>query len=371
MFYIATYATHSENYFEILKDYPDIVILGYGKKWNGFHDKVNGIINFCKSKKKNDIICFVDAFDSIILCNKDELYNKYQEFNNKLVFSRAKTPLNALSKYGFDKVFGLCNSKRLNSGMYIGTAESIIDFWSSMKKSDDDQRYATQKCNTSKYVIIDTENKLFYNYSKIDTIKYIDNRIIVNNVKPCIISAPGSNNINYILEKIGYKNIDFKYNYKYRFNTYALYFIPELFGLIIMFLLFYLMKNKSNAFLISSVLFLELVHYELYIKHCDISIYNKIFYVLIDLIHILIIIFIFYLFLNFNCNLRKLVVLNAIYIIIVLLYYYFKKKFLLIENSTITYFLDKDSIYKPFFTENKLILILIILLNLYCLFIIK
>lgn len=36
MFYIATYATHSERYFEILKDYPDIIILGYGKKMERF-----------------------------------------------------------------------------------------------------------------------------------------------------------------------------------------------------------------------------------------------------------------------------------------------------------------------------------------------
>ena len=47
----------------------------------------------------------------------------------------------------------------------------------------------------------------------------------------------------YVLENIGYKNIDLKYNY--RFNTYALYFIPELINLIIMFLLFYEKYTKK------------------------------------------------------------------------------------------------------------------------------
>ena len=38
---IITYATHEERYFSILKEScPDIVVLGHGKKWNGFKDKV-------------------------------------------------------------------------------------------------------------------------------------------------------------------------------------------------------------------------------------------------------------------------------------------------------------------------------------------
>lgn len=74
MFYIITYASHSENYFELLKTYPELIILGYGKKWNGFQDKINATVSFCKKIKKDDIVCFVDGFDSIILESSSEIF---------------------------------------------------------------------------------------------------------------------------------------------------------------------------------------------------------------------------------------------------------------------------------------------------------
>ena len=54
MFYIITYATHSEKYFNLLKSYPNLVILGYGKKWTGLHNKVEGVYHFVK--KLNQMI---------------------------------------------------------------------------------------------------------------------------------------------------------------------------------------------------------------------------------------------------------------------------------------------------------------------------
>ena len=51
MLNIITYATHNERYFENLKEsYPNIIVLGWKTKWNGFYDKVRGVMNFCKDK---------------------------------------------------------------------------------------------------------------------------------------------------------------------------------------------------------------------------------------------------------------------------------------------------------------------------------
>ena len=59
--------------------------------------------------------------------------------------SHAGLSQSVTSKYIQDKLFGKCKEERLNSGMYIGTSESIITFWEDFD-GQDDQWYATQKC---------------------------------------------------------------------------------------------------------------------------------------------------------------------------------------------------------------------------------
>ena len=145
MFYIVTYATHSQTYFEILKQScPDMIVLGWGEKWNGFNDKIKGTVAFCKSKKPGDIVCFVDGFDSVVLTSKDDILKRYKSLDSPLVISQAGVAPSIMGKYLQDKLFGKCNDQRLNSGLYMGTAESIVDFWGEMQDQDDDQTNAKQ-----------------------------------------------------------------------------------------------------------------------------------------------------------------------------------------------------------------------------------
>ena len=117
MFYIITYATHSSGYFELLKQScPDIIILGWGEKWNGFGDKIKATVEFCKTKKPDDIVCCIDGFDSIVLTSKEEIYKKYKSFNIPLIFSNGASSSSIFVKYIQDKLFGKCKSKRLNAG---------------------------------------------------------------------------------------------------------------------------------------------------------------------------------------------------------------------------------------------------------------
>tara|TARA_Y100000389_G_scaffold197861_1_gene233272 strand:- start:3009 stop:3311 length:303 start_codon:yes stop_codon:yes gene_type:complete len=89
MFYIVTYATHSEKYFDLLKQYPGLIVLGFGEKWTGFHDKTNAVVEFCKKVKPDDIVCFVDGFDTLILESSDEILRRYKELDKDLVISKA------------------------------------------------------------------------------------------------------------------------------------------------------------------------------------------------------------------------------------------------------------------------------------------
>lgn len=397
MIYIVTYATHSERYFELLKQScPDIIILGDGKPWNGFSDKVEATIEFCKSKKPEDIICFVDGFDSVILSSKEEILEKYRSFNIPLVFSEAATASTIMVKYLQDKIFGKCKDDRLNSGLFIGTAKSIIDFWEDIQFMEDDQVYATHKCNKITYMKIDKEHKIFYNYAPADTINVKNNALFINNNKiaTSIISCPGNNNINHILSQLNYKNLpDIQYDFKYRITTYGKHFIDEILLAILIVGIFIYFKNIPFSIRLSFVIFCLFLEYELFIKHIDVTNINKFLYLMIDFMHVFITFFILYFLVNFECNIQKLLILNIFYFIIIACFFYFKRCVItIISNNLINktnspwtppydrfvYFFDINRSYEKKCSENKntseiwmngnlTVITIVILLNIYCL----
>jgi hypothetical protein len=398
MIYIVTYATHSERYFEILKhSSPDIIVLGYGKKWNGFSDKVNAVVEFCKSKSPDDIVCFVDGFDSIILSSKEEILEKYKTFNAPLVFSNDIPNTTPLHKYIKDKIFyGRCNEYALNSGLYIGTSKSIIEFWGNIKHGDDDQVYATKMCRKLNNIVIDKEYKIFYNYFSQFNYKINNNRLVIQNNNPCIISCPGRFNINHILDKLGFTNLpDVKRDYNlipYAIKNYGKEFISEIIALIVIIFIFFYIKDISTSFKLIIIVIAVLLEYELFIKNLDVDISRKILYLIIDAIHISFIFFIYYLIFNYECNIQKLLFLNIVFFIHILLFFYFKRciitiisnKVIDVEESNVWkglphrlfYFSDLKSSYdskniinpsQAWIDGNRINIIIIILLNIYCL----
>ncbi len=193
MFYLITYATHDERYFKFIKNRVHKV-LGFGKKWNGFHDKVKAVVDFCESVEPDDIVCFVDGFDSMILGTDQEILAAYKALGHELVFSKEKSiPNSKGDMYVLNRNFGnACVSSKLNSGLYIGNARGIADFWRDMQPGQDDQRYA---CSKGPYV--DLENKIFYNFSKIDkdVQRDADGHIFKGQQKVLIIGMPGNETI--------------------------------------------------------------------------------------------------------------------------------------------------------------------------------
>ena len=394
MFYIVCYATHTERYLNILKEScPNIIILGYGDKWINFYTKIHKILDFCKTKNSDDIICIIDGFDTVVLSSSDEILDKYKSLNHDIVFSKAMMYHNTFVKYTQDKIFGRFNNYHLNSGMHIGNVESIIKFWKDINYDDDDRQYASKLCRRSKdiKICIDINNELFYNYSQIDTIKISSERILLNNNYPCIIQSSG-NNINHILKKICYTNLpDIKINFLYKIKTYLKCFTLEILYILLSILILYFSKNKFFAISTCFILFLELIHYELYVKHINRKQIYKCVYVLLELFHLCIVYCIFYLFLNFDCNIKKLILLNTIYMVTILLFFYFKRCVLtILENKVLcvsseinsmtiierlNYFLDINKSYIPtkgnytiqWINYNKIVITCIFILNIYCL----
>jgi hypothetical protein len=394
--HIVTYVTHSERYFNILKDYPGLVVLGYGTHWNGLIDKVRGVIKYCSTLNPDDLVLFVDGFDSVILSSTDEILSKYNtHFSNKLVFSKAITPKNTLFKYGQDKFFGRCKGISLNTGLYIGKASVLIDFWNDMNNNEDDQKYATTKCSKDyPDLVIDTTNILFYNYSHLDSINFINNKLIINDNSPCIISSPGTGNMNEVLSQLGFNNLpdDIIFNFYYRFKTYLKNFIPELLLLVVSILILIFNKTKINSWVLILILLIEVIHYELYVKFHDISNLNKVAYCLLDIIHMGFFIFLFLIIFKFKFDIKNLIIINILVLLFVTSFFIFKRCILTkIENKVlgvsedigsvsreirVKYFFDISSKYEPgnskdlnhtiaWINSNTIIFIIVLVLNVY------
>jgi hypothetical protein len=379
-----TYATHEERYLPLLKkSCPDLVVLGMGKKWNGFQDKVYATIHYCK-EHPNEIICFVDGFDSIVL-QPNEILTRYESFQTPLVMSHAAHKRSVTVKYIQDKLYGKCKNQRLNSGMYIGTSEAIISFWEDFQGGED-QIYATQKCK-SVDMKIDINHEIFYNYSPDDDIQVRNGQLYVNKVPTCVISCPGNTSINPYLKQLGYNPPEIKYDWNYRIRSYMKHFLPEVILVCIMGLAFmYFTFPLSLVF--SFLLFTTFLEYVLNIKDYPIYPFFKGICLLIDVVHMFLLVMLFTLAVNFDCNLKQLCMLNTLYLIVVLCFFHFKRCIIaIVQNKIIQkkvawtgpfdrihYFLKPEKEYitigttKGWIESNKLTCLIIILLNLYCLF---
>lgn len=196
---IITYATHAEGKFKSLVENEygvKIDVLGWGSKWNGFMDKFKGVIKFLNEiKDDNEIIVFIDGFDSIINKNISDLEETFKSLDCKVLLSK-NTPDDTYPV--MKEIFGTCkNNVIANSGMYMGYAgnlkkvlEKSLSF-----KCKDDQRILNSSCSYFDFIKVDTDEIIFQNISpppfKSDKSK-----------KPFFKSFPGSLNVKRIRRAI-------------------------------------------------------------------------------------------------------------------------------------------------------------------------
>ena len=173
-----TYATHSFGLFEELKNNKfkvPIKVLGWNTKWINFMDKIKGIEKYTHELKDDDILVFLDGFDTIINKDPKNIKQLFLAFKSKIVVSKEHAPF---GDYIPRRVFGTCNGDRTaNSGMYMGYVSSIRQMCNMILKLDtiDDQHGLNAVC-ANMDVKIDMENVLFTN--TIDKNKVCDSLFI-------------------------------------------------------------------------------------------------------------------------------------------------------------------------------------------------
>ena len=194
--------------------------------------------NYVKSLDPNEIVCFVDAFDVVILSDPKEIENKFltlvKNDLTKILVSKEIYSEHNIENFIISSCLSIaykkCKSNYINSGTYIGTASTVLKVLNGVfnefkgNPAADDQRRMQEYCsNHSDEFVIDTDSSLFLvmnsMLSKINQnehgISFNENKFVYkNNIYPSIFHGNGFTNFDYIIEKLGYDTEIFKAEYE-------------------------------------------------------------------------------------------------------------------------------------------------------------
>ena len=212
--HIVTVATSEEGYMKWLKQScerhgTNLVVLGFGEKWEGYTMKYNLLLNYIKNLPKNDIICFVDAYDVLMLQNIKILKERFLSLNVKKIVCAIENQENIIIEKIFNKVLWETDKLLLNSGTYIGFVEQLQDMLiynlniCNFDLSTDDQKLLNSyfKKNPNN-IYIDIDNNFFYTRSIATKEGLLDQNNY--NTNACFIHKNGNGLLNNLLKTQGY-----------------------------------------------------------------------------------------------------------------------------------------------------------------------
>jgi hypothetical protein len=225
---LVTVATHSHGYFpwlvESCKRYKtELKVLGWGEKWQGFTWRFGLMIDYLKSLDPNEIVCFIDAYDVILLRHLNEIVS---DFNNVIKLSNKKIIISQeIIDPGyfdtFNKIyFGKCKNNYICAGTYMGKASDILDLlidaYKNQKDNNDDQVILTNYCKVHPDVFyIDTDSNFFLvigphsvDLTKNKNIKFTENGISYLNSRPFFFHGPGNRKMDDLIRKLNYNITD-------------------------------------------------------------------------------------------------------------------------------------------------------------------
>jgi len=202
-FHILTVATDPSKAHMLLNNNNDIVNLGEGVEWKGGNmaagpgggQKINLVKSFLETLNANDIVMFVDGYDTFINTSYDHILSRYFNFRKEIVFSAEKTcwPDKTISGL-FPETGGY---KFLNSGTYIGSVAALRNLFSpEIQDHEDDQLYVQKRyLDNLKNIALDYESYIFLCLAGLEeNTSIIESNWIVNtetNCTTCVIHGNG------------------------------------------------------------------------------------------------------------------------------------------------------------------------------------
>jgi hypothetical protein len=223
----------------IIQNGHNIVELARGKKYIGHFMKDTEMIDYCKKIDKNDIVIFLDGYDSLLVGDIDEACEIFKSLDTPMLISCDYLNFcqalrnNPIFTYLYYRVFFNKDNLYLNSGMYMGYAGAILNFLNEVRK---DKKRRNSMSNQKAWIDFCLENESNSKYYKIDTkcdifFNYLDLHCDINNMEindknhlyyhfpwgrkrihfmSFPASTTGINNINITLKRLNYDPINIK-----------------------------------------------------------------------------------------------------------------------------------------------------------------
>jgi len=179
---IVTYANKEFGTFRQLIDNKfdvKVTVLGMGTKWNGYDDKSKGLLKYIETKNDNDIVVFVDGFDSLINRSPDDLSTLFASYDCKVLMSN---DVWSNSMFG-SQMFGTCHSGyTANAGMYMGYVEylKILLKETLTMSCSDDQVKMNRMCKIHSFIKVDSREVIFKNIPPHEKLKESCSAIFVS-----------------------------------------------------------------------------------------------------------------------------------------------------------------------------------------------
>jgi len=178
--HVLTYATHTQGFYEKLINNNfniKIVTLGYGSKWGGLRDKPRAVLNYLTYVPDNDLVIFLDGFDTVINKPLETVLNRFNELikgsEYKVLLSKEQCynqQDNYFFKYFFKyfqyKVYSYKNNIIVNSGLYMGYVKHVKMLLYAHKYNDNpnvDQILMNKIYPNYSFIKVDTINRVFFN----------------------------------------------------------------------------------------------------------------------------------------------------------------------------------------------------------------
>jgi hypothetical protein len=169
---IVTYATHNFGNLNKLihNDFNvKITVLGWGEKWNSFIQKFEAMYEHCKQLEDDDILIFMDGFDTSITKHPSVAIKRFLDMDCKVLLSEEKDAgYGFIGKYFSRKMFGSCkNNHTANSGLYMGYVRYLKLIYEEILchngRLSDDQLALNNVCDCFDFIKIDHKSYVFEN----------------------------------------------------------------------------------------------------------------------------------------------------------------------------------------------------------------
>ena len=125
-----------------------LILEGEGNKWNNLTDKLINMHKFINDLDDDRIVCFVDAYDVMMVDSIDNIKQKFLSFDKPIVISADATcyPDSDVSKFYPERQN--ISHKYVNSGTYIGYVWALKKMLQTIKKDN----YKCKKINIKVFI---------------------------------------------------------------------------------------------------------------------------------------------------------------------------------------------------------------------------